>query len=346
MAKGNTIFPKDFLIVLGSMVMLSGFLTVLTSIPFATNLLFSVVIGLSCYAATKLVLKSTHKVYPDWKVAVIAMPVGIVLGVVIANSLSGLRFVNLIDTHPRSIVITLLISVVTASLMMYYFYSRGVIAETELRLKQKTLEKILYEQTLAESELRLLQAQIEPHFLFNTLSNILSLVHDEPQKAEKMLENLSDCLRASLRQTRSSRISIREELDLVRAYLEIQKVRMEERLAFQIEMDSGLQETPIPPLLIQPIVENAVKHGLEPKKDGGAIVIRITQSTDMDGICISVADNGVGCSGIASDGLGLANTVKRLKATYRESASLTLLEKAPKGVEVVIQIPKEIPGNP
>jgi sensor histidine kinase YesM len=202
----------------------------------------------------------------------------------------------------------------------------------EEQIKSLTLEK----QTL-EPRLRLLQAQIEPHFLFNTLSNVLSLLESDPARGRAMLEDLTRYLRSSLSRTRDRLTTLGQEMDLVRAYLDIYKVRMGERLRYTIEIPEKLREVPFPPLLVQPLVENAVKHGLETKIEGGEILIK---AEAPDGCYrLVVADTGLGLQDDAISGIGLANVKERLVALYEGKARLILEDNNPSGLKVTMEIP-------
>ncbi|HEX8615370.1 MAG TPA: histidine kinase [Telluria sp.] len=196
-------------------------------------------------------------------------------------------------------------------------------------------------QLLAEARLRALQAQIEPHFLYNTLANVVGLIDTNPAHARHMLERFIDYLRASLAASRADQATLGAELDLVAAYLDVLAVRMGARLSYRIEAD-GCRDIPMPPMLLQPVVENAVAHGLEPKVDGGEIVIRATCRDER--LCIEVSDTGAGLGqGNAppkpGGGVGLSNLRARLRSVYGPSAQVQLLENEPCGITVRLLLP-------
>lgn len=195
-------------------------------------------------------------------------------------------------------------------------------------------------QLLAEARLRALQAQIEPHFLYNTLANVLSLIDTQPAQARHMLERFIDYLRASLTASRAEHATLGAELDLAAAYLDVLAVRMGARLRYRIEVDDAARAIRIAPMLLQPIVENAVMHGLEPKVDGGEIVLRAR--FDAHAVCIEVADSGAGLSAKparSGGGVGLANLRARLRSLYGHGAELRLLENLPCGMLVRLLLP-------
>ncbi len=188
-----------------------------------------------------------------------------------------------------------------------------------------------------EAQLHLLQAQIEPQFLFNTLADVQGLLDHDPERARQMLEEFTDYLRASLGQLRRADSSLAAELDMARCYLQLLRLRMGERLRFSIEASVQARTAVVPPLLLQPLVENAIRHGLEPKADGGSV--RIHADVCGDRLLISVLDDGVGLP--ATDGgagLALANIRARLLARYGSKATLTLAAHAP-GARAVLDLP-------
>jgi hypothetical protein len=178
-----------------------------------------------------------------------------------------------------------------------------------------------------EAQLRLLQGQIEPHFLFNTLANVQSLMDADPPRARQMLEAFSDYLRAGLGQLRAADSTLGAELAMVQSYLELLQIRMGERLQFSIEADAAARALRLPPLFLQPLVENAIVHGLEPKIDGGTVAI---SARVADGrLLVRVDDDGMGLDSPrrhlrASSGMALANVRSRLHTRFGAHATLTL----------------------
>jgi LytS/YehU family sensor histidine kinase len=178
-----------------------------------------------------------------------------------------------------------------------------------------------------ESQLRMLQAQIEPHFLFNTLANVQSLIRSDPQRAQLMLESFTDYLRASMVQMRESDISLDVELETVRSYLQLMQIRMGRRLQFVIDADAAACRAMLPPLLVQPLVENAVHHGLEGKLGGGSV--RLSASVHDGVLEIRVDDDGLGLEGAPGGkrggaGVALKNIRARLQTRYGSAASLRI----------------------
>ncbi len=188
-----------------------------------------------------------------------------------------------------------------------------------------------------ESRLKLLQAQIEPHFLFNTLTSIVSLDDTDPQKAKTMQINFIQYLRATLVKTRSGIATIAQEIDLICAYLDIFKVRMGDRLKYSIDVSSDIKSLPFPSMLVQPIVENAIKHGLEPKVEGGEIFIQAMKSGRT--IRWEIADTGLGLSEKENLGTGLSNIIDRIDSLYGSEGQVIMEENRPSGLKVIIEVP-------
>lgn len=196
------------------------------------------------------------------------------------------------------------------------------------------------EKVVVLSQLKQLQSQIEPHFLFNTLATINVLIESDSEKAKLMLEKLTDLLRVTLKNSRTEQSTIAQEVDLLDAYLNIQKIRLGERLAFSIETHEISDLQVIPPFLIQPLVENALTHGIEPKAAGGQVNIRITQQAEQ--LKIEVSDSGAGLktpSANTGHGVGLSNIRQRIETLYGDKASLTITEQTEGGVVSTILLP-------
>ncbi|MBI3369397.1 MAG: histidine kinase [Burkholderiales bacterium] len=204
------------------------------------------------------------------------------------------------------------------------------------------MRQIAAQMHATEAQLKLLQAQIEPHFLFNTLANVQSLIDSDAPRAKAMLESFNDYLRLSLPQMRRDVTSVGAELDLSKAYLELLSVRMEERLRFSINADAATREAMIPPLLVQPLVENAIRHGLEPKIEGGSV--RVEACVRDQRLVITVCDDGLGldaphrAGGPPSTGVGLDNVRARLAARHGGEASLKL-ERLNPGTRATLTLP-------
>jgi two-component sensor histidine kinase len=196
-----------------------------------------------------------------------------------------------------------------------------------------------------EAQMRLLQAQIEPHFLFNTLATVQSLMDHDPPKAKQMLASFTEYLRASLGTLRRDQGKVADELDLAQSYLRLLQGRMEDRLRFEIEADAAARAQPLPPLLLQPLVENAVMHGLEPSIDGGTV--RISARVQGQRLVLEVQDDGRGLDAPPrpgarrGNGMALDNIRERLQARYGTEATLDVQAARP-GTLARISLPLQL----
>lgn len=194
---------------------------------------------------------------------------------------------------------------------------------------------------LSEARMQTMQAQVEPHFLFNTLASIDHLIETDPARASAMQKNLITYLRTSIPKMREQTTTLGREVDLVQAYLDILKMRMEDRLTVKLEVPEGLRSAVFPPMMLQSVVENAIKHGLEPSLEPGEISIR---GDVVDGLLrVIVSDTGIGFDPVNArtkgTGLGLANIRERLALMFDQRARLTVSPNSPRGAVVTIEMP-------
>jgi LytS/YehU family sensor histidine kinase len=222
-----------------------------------------------------------------------------------------------------------------------FFGLIGVIAlllseRIDMEKQQRKMEQNESEKREIEANLKMLQAQIEPHFLFNTLANVGSLIDSDPTLAKKLLVRLNDWLRMALVRVRSDSATLGDELDMLENYLQILKIRFGERLRWQINVPEEVWGLPFPPMLLQPLVENAVRHGIEPKIGGGEIVIRAFVGEGR--LRIEVNDSGVGLIGDEGGGAGLANVRARLAMLFGGEGKLALEDNAHGGVTARLEL--------
>jgi signal transduction histidine kinase len=215
-------------------------------------------------------------------------------------------------------------------------------AETRAQAATATAAEESLKRQLAEAQLKMMQAQVEPHFLFNTLASVGYLIETDPARASTMQKNLIQYLRAALPQMREGSTTLGKEIALCRSYLEILKVRMEDRLQYAIMVPQGLASARFPPMMLQSLVENSIKHGLEPKADGGTLTI----SADIanGNLRVTVADTGLGFAvgSRPGTGVGLSNVHERLAALYNGTAELTIEANTPSGTIATIEVPYTI----
>ncbi|HMN46366.1 MAG TPA: sensor histidine kinase [Povalibacter sp.] len=192
---------------------------------------------------------------------------------------------------------------------------------------------------LAESRLHALQAQIEPHFLMNTLANLRHLIRRDGVAAATMLDHLADFLQNALQRTRTTTTTLGQELELIDSYLSIMRIRLADRLTFSIRCEERLKAMVIPPLLLQPLVENAVEHGIEPSEHGGSIDIAIDAASGR--LRATIGDDGVGfdAARVNENGVGLKNVRERLATLYGADAVLTVERRGERGTVATLLIP-------
>jgi signal transduction histidine kinase len=232
---------------------------------------------------------------------------------------------------------------IMASAIIKATYKGRIQAEVKAAQATETAEAESLKRQVVEARMAAMQAQVEPHFLFNTLASIDHLIETDPQRASQMQKNLIALLRASMPTMREANDGgtrdLARELQVIRPYLEILKVRMEERLSTRIDVPDGLLSAEFPPMMIQTLVENAIKHGLEPKAEGGQLTVKAEIVHGK--LQVSVADTGLGFgrAGTSGTGVGLANIRERLQLLHGPRAALTVAENPGGGTLVTITVP-------
>ncbi len=218
-------------------------------------------------------------------------------------------------------------------------YAGRVKAEAKAAEAQEVADAESLKRQVVEAKMAAMQAQVEPHFLFNTLASIDHLIETDPPRASKMQKSLIALLRASMPAMREKTTNLGRELEVVRPYLDILQVRMEECLHAEIHVPEGLRSADFPPMMLQSLVENAIKHGLEPKANGGSLTV--SAEVVHGKLAVTVADTGVGFARAptAGTGTGLNNIRERLKLIYGDAAELKIAENTPSGTRVTIVVP-------
>src|SRR5215470_2919390 len=320
---------------------IAGLLFIEETRPFWHPFISAQSIGLSIAFAVRLVAP-WRRTYPIWRL-VGAVFAGTVVGLLILVAIKGyiigdahyrfgsglMNVMSFFGTGMFAMVVGLCVS------LFFLFQFREARARAEM-LKAEADRNMLSRQAL-EAELKLMQAQIEPHFLFNTLASVQFLTETDPPKAGMMLGHLLSYLRAALPQLRSNSATLGQEIALAQAYLSIMQMRMGSRLSFSIDVPEDLRSHVFPPMLLMSLVENAVKHGLEPQAAGGTIRIEARRRGEQ--LALTVSDNGRGLAGAIGKGVGLTNLRERLRALYAEGGKFTLEERSPGGVQATMAIP-------
>lgn len=270
-------------------------------------------------------------------VVLVAVGAGALLGLLL-GMLTLKQIFNIDMNWPVSVMLqTMIAAVIFSAGFLYFFVTLSMLKQRKEEIEQERNIRVEREKEALETKLRMLQAQIEPHFLFNTLSNVVSLIDTDPSRGKAMLLDLTRYLRTSLARTMPEKTSLGQELDMIISYLNIQKIRMGERLTFTVDVPDELKGTPFPPMLLQPLVENAVRHGLEPKIEGGGIQIR--GRADQSSLRIEVSDTGQGISSMNAGGVGMKNVRDRLALLFGDRAKFIVEENSPSGVKAVIEVP-------
>jgi hypothetical protein len=217
-------------------------------------------------------------------------------------------------------------------------------AEAEMQSATAVAERESMQRQLSEARMAAMQAQVEPHFLFNTLASVEHLIETDPPRASAMQRTLIQYLRAVIPQMRDANLttSLGREVDMVTSYLDLLKMRMEERLTVDIQIPDGLRSAAFPPMMLQSMVENAIKHGLECKPEGGHLSVKAEIADSK--LRVTVADNGVGFGVVPSKGtgLGLSNIRERLKLLHGEAGQLHIAANIPSGVIATIEVPYQL----
>ncbi len=254
----------------------------------------------------------------------IGIPLGYALGTLLGDAYSGHSTWALINTDYKQFAGLLLSTLIISLAFVAYFYQRGHAEE----LKRQT----------SQSQLMLLQSQLEPHMLFNTLANLRALITTDPKRAQAMLDHLVAYLRATLGASRQTQHTLQNEFDRVGDYLEIMSVRMGPRLRYSLDLPEALATVQVPTLLLQPLVENALLHGLEPKVGGGHI--SVTARLLNQRLVLQVQDTGCGLDEdkAPSSGFGLAQVRERLATHYSAGAQFKLANTPPMGTSALITI--------
>ena len=254
------------------------------------------------------------------------------------------------EMHPRVIrhkfgepLMPLTMWFILFSIIIKMVYKGTIQAEAKAAQATEVAESESLKRQVVEARMAAMQAQVEPHFLFNTLASIEHLIETDPARAGKMQRNLIALLRASMPTMREANAQgtrdLGRELAMIRPYLEILKVRMEDRLQTEIRVADGLLSAEFPPMMLQSLVENAIKHGLEPKADGGQLTV--SAEVKHGKLAVTVADTGLGFgkSATAGTGIGLSNIRERLALLYGGKASLAITEPEGGGTTVTITVP-------
>ena len=317
---------------------------------FGTNLVYSQCIGLSIWG----LLDFGHRLLiPDrlknWRrlfwIVPLGATLGYVLGTLLADTLLNAHSFHYWTNAPGKAVGFLILSLVAGTASTYYFMSREQLAGAREARAHADAQTQAAQRHAAESQLKLLQTQLEPHMLFNTLANLRVLIGLDAARAQTMLDHLVAYLRATLDASRATRHSVQAEFDRLRDYLELMAVRMGPRLRYTLDLPPELANLQVPPLLLQALVENSIKHGLEPQVEGGSITVSARLAGGL--LALEVADTGVGSTADLNQppmhpgSFGLAQVRARLHASYGDLGTIKFIAGHAGGTRVSITFPAE-----
>jgi sensor histidine kinase YesM len=306
------------------------------------NTYWDLLVSALCVGYTSMLLYTIagnirQRAMPREAMQVLAIVIGSFVGTVLAGLIKGRNLGSMFSERLAGVTITMGLGIGVGCVVVAAVLLRERHARDAARILKAEAERHQLEKNVLEARLALMQAQVEPHFLFNTLANVQHLVETDPPAASRTLASLIKYLRAALPQMREASTNLGREVDMARAFLEIQQVRMGARLAFSIDVPDPLKVRAFPPMMLISLVENAIKHGVDPCCECGSIRIRAEEAEGR--LRVSVADTGEGIVPKKGGGVGLANIRERLKALYGPAARLVLEENSPHGVVASIEVP-------
>lgn len=278
---------------------------------------------------------------PRWMVQVVAVIVAAPLGPLIVQLLTAggdfSRFVNS-PPHVRGYFLVTQAALVIGTYAALAALVRQRDAQAQAQALKFALEREMLERQAADARLKLLTAQIQPHFLLNTLANVQELIESGSPRAAPVFRSLIAYLRSTLPQFQQDDTTLADEVQLVRAYLDLMHMRMPDRLSYTVEIADDVKQMRFPPMALLTLVENAIEHGVDPCCDPCRVDVGARRA-DAQTVHLWVADTGVGMSEDAGDGTGLKNLKERLKAAFGEQARVELTEVEPQGVRADIRVP-------
>lgn len=306
---------------------------VMSEVSFWGNFIVSQCIGFSIAVINTLVIWHIKFGKWRWLALSITLPAGTAIGIGLALWMIG--FVDWSHSLARTTVFVGLFCGIIATIICILSEQ---IENLGMEVQQRELNLVESEKHQMEAQLKMLQAQIEPHFLFNSLANVNSLIDSDPVLSKRLLGRLNDWLRIALLRARNDKSTLGDELDMLENYLQILKIRFGERLRWTIDVPEDARSLSFPPMLLQPLVENAVRHGIEPKIGGGEIVI--CAAIKNASLHVEVRDSGVGLIGNPNfGGAGLANVRARLATLFGEASKLSLENNANVGAMARLELP-------
>jgi len=319
--------------------------------PLYINFVFSNIIGFCCYGllmvAKRLIWRDSEPhPFAFYLLCITLSPFGFLLGTMISASIFSFPIQHVLSLQNSYVITFVTFTTIISTLVAWSFWNRSKITALSAAAEAEKARSASIEKQAMQTQLQLLQAQIEPHMLFNTLANLQGLIAIDTERAQHMLAQLIVYLRATLSSSRAGSTTLKQEFVLIQAYLDLLAIRMGKRLSYTLELPQELELLAIPPMLLQPLVENAIKHGLEPKMDGGHIHVSVSKVQGQ--LHLQVRDSGLGLpfdyqedklSSGDNQHVGNANIRERLYAIFGAQARLSLTPNTPKGVTADLYLP-------
>jgi sensor histidine kinase YesM len=275
---------------------------------------------------------------------VLAVPIAYILGSFFAIKILNLPAQDVLTNQLNHATGMLIFITLVSLFVCWFFWNRSELSELRAQAEVEKAKSSAIEKQAMQAQLQLLQAQIEPHMLFNTLANLQGLIAIDPARAQHMLDQLIHYMRATLSSARADKTTLMHEFDLMQAYLELMSVRMGARLTYTLQLPEELNRVTVPPMLLQPLLENAIKHGLESKIEGGHIEVTAVQENDK--LILSITDTGLGLEATNhahylkhGTQVGLANVRERLHVLYGDRADFRLSPNVPAGAIAQLTMP-------
>jgi len=325
--------------------------------PYGPPVVYSVLIGTFTWAiidlGRELIPSAAETGWPQGWQGIALVAAGIIIGYLAGTLLADALCVYYFHFYPAGASLSgadqrtsILITAIAGLVGSYYFYAMHKSAYLEDKMAEARMHA-------TEARLKLLETQLEPHMLFNTLANLRVLIGTDPTRAQEMLDRMIAYLRATLSASRSTQHPLENEFDRLRDYLELMAVRMGPRLAYTLDLPDTLRNVPVPPLLLQPLVENAIRHGLEPQIEGGHITVRASTRPGSGGpqLVLEVIDTGVGLpEQLPTPGpgqsFGLAQARERLATLHGNAGTLELIAENTGGTRANVIFPLKNPPPP
>lgn len=309
--------------------------------PIHVTIGHAVVVGLTAMLAFGLFEQWPARLrLPRWVLQVVGVMVAVPAGALIAHSVS--MAIDIHSAHADAQMRGLLVLIVEGLLVAPWVAVAAMLQQRDIFARDQALafalERSEFERKALDTRMRLLQAQVKPHFLFNTLANVQALVDAGSPRASQVLANLISYLRAAVPRMHAAATTVAEEMELVRAYLELMQMRMPDRLQFALRIDPAASRLQCPPMTLLTLVENAVQHGIDPSEEGGCIDVDVWLRDDR---CLArVSDTGVGLNAAGNGlGTGLSTLRERMQLVFGGDAQLKLTQIQPHGVSVELDFP-------